>query len=72
MFPTAANDHLASIHTRMPVIVPPSGYAAWLDSQSSKPDILAFDAEGCYRNQQLTPISQRVNNPAHDDKACLW
>ncbi|MDD5581285.1 MAG: SOS response-associated peptidase [Methylobacter sp.] len=68
---TAANDHMASIHTRMPVIIPPNGYAAWLDSPSHKPDILAFDAEECYRNLLLTPISQRVNNPAHDDDSCL-
>jgi putative SOS response-associated peptidase YedK len=69
---TAANDHLAFIHTRMPVIIPPGGYAVWLDKHLHKPDVLAFDAESSYGDMQLTPISHRVNNPANDDEACLF
>lgn len=38
---TAANDVLAPIHDRMPVIVPPGEYDRWLDPSLRDPDSLA-------------------------------
>ena len=66
---TAANAFLKPIHHRMPVILAPGDFSAWLDpgtTDSAKllrpcPD----DWLGVY------PVSTRVNNPKNDDSACI-
>jgi putative SOS response-associated peptidase YedK len=60
---TSANDTMAAIHDRMPVILPPSVWAAWLDPTNN-------DTEALGRllvpapNELLTlhPVSVEVNN----------
>jgi putative SOS response-associated peptidase YedK len=69
---TGPNKLVRPIHDRMPAILTPEQCDEWLDPAEQSPDRLApllrpLPAE------QLTAerVSQRVNNIAHDDEACL-
>jgi len=69
---TAANDVLAPIHDRMPVILPPIEYARWLDPSLKDTDSLApllvpFPAE----DMVAFPVNPRVNAPSVDDEKCI-
>jgi putative SOS response-associated peptidase YedK len=66
---TAANDMLAAIHDRMPVIVPPEAYDRWLSPLEPDPrDLLA-----AYASEPMTmwPVSVRANKPDNDDVSIL-
>lgn len=69
---TAANALVAPVHPRMPVILPPTAYEAWLDPELTAAGhlapLLVPAAEGVLTGYQ---VSQRVNAPAHDDAACI-
>jgi len=64
---TEANDLTRPIHDRMPVIIPPSDHALWLD-----PDVRATPAVlhllRPYADDAMTayPVGFAVNNPAND------
>jgi putative SOS response-associated peptidase YedK len=69
---TAPNRLMESIHERMPVIVAPEDYAAWLDPAEHDADELmrfvrAYPAE----RMEGWPVSMRVNQPANDGPALL-
>ncbi len=69
---TAANDVLAPIHDRMPVILPPAEYARWLDPSLKDTDSLApllvpFPPE----EMVAFPVNPRVNAPSVDDENCM-
>ena len=68
---TAANDKIAPIHDRMPVIITPALYNRWLDSTNTTVEMADFLSDDGYDTMQLTPISTRVNNPLHNDVDCL-
>ena len=69
---TEANELVSQLHDRMPVILPPSEYALWLD-----PGIL--DGERLipllrsYPTNELEafPVGTIVNNPKMDDSRCI-
>ncbi len=66
---TAANQLLAGIHERMPVILEPSAFDRWLSPLEPDPrDLLVpYPAEP----MTMWPISLRVNSPVNDDAAIL-
>jgi putative SOS response-associated peptidase YedK len=66
---TTANELVADIHDRMPVILPPEAYHRWLANIEPDPrDLLApFPAE----LMMMWPISARVNKPDNDDPEIL-
>ena len=66
---TAANELLAGIHDRMPVILDPATFDRWLSPLDPDPrDLLVpYPAEP----MTLWPISLRVNSPVNDDAAIL-
>ena len=68
---TVANDKIAPIHDRMPVIITPDFYNPWLDKKNTAVEMSDFLAVNAYNNMQITPISTRVNNPQHNDEDCL-
>ncbi|MDD4905926.1 MAG: SOS response-associated peptidase [Methylobacter tundripaludum] len=68
---TVANDKIAPIHNRMPIIIAPDDYNRWLDKKTAIVEIADFLAADAYRNMQVIPISTRVNNPLHNDESCL-
>jgi putative SOS response-associated peptidase YedK len=69
---TQANELIAPIHDRMPVILPPERYAAWLDPGLDDPRRLQ-DCLQPYPASALRvyPVSSRVNNPRNNDAALL-
>ncbi|WP_340122981.1 SOS response-associated peptidase [Methylobacter svalbardensis] len=68
---TVANDKIASIHQRMPVIIAPGDYHRWLAKKTVAVEIADFLAADAYRSMLVTPISTRINNPLHNDESCL-
>lgn len=68
---TRANDGMAPIHDRMPVIIEPADRARWLDPAAtgeSVADLLRPCADDALSGYD---VSTRVNNVAHDDDACI-
>ncbi len=69
---TAPNELMEPIHNRMPVILPPADYAAWLDPSYDQPQTLQamlrpYEAAAMERY----PVSTLVNKPQNDLPACL-
>ena len=62
---TQANEDVKEIHHRMPVLLRPDQFDAWLTGASGAP--------AAAQSGQLTmqPVSTRVNNPRNDDPDCL-
>jgi putative SOS response-associated peptidase YedK len=64
---TNANQLMTDIHDRMPVIIKPEDYPAWLDTKLT--DILKIQAMAKPypdRLMEAYPINRDVNNPQHD------
>jgi putative SOS response-associated peptidase YedK len=66
---TDPNDLLRPLHHRMPVILAPADYAAWMDPDSRNPEPLRellrpYPAAG----MEAYPVSLRVNSPGNDDR----
>ena len=69
---TAASDHLAAIHDRMPVIIGEAHRGAWLDPELEDVQRLRPLLNPLSEIElSLTPVSTYVNNPRHDDPRCL-
>jgi putative SOS response-associated peptidase YedK len=66
---TEANELLAEIHDRMPVIIPREAYDRWLSPIEPDPrDLLVpYPADP----MTMWPISTRVNSPKNDDPSIL-
>jgi putative SOS response-associated peptidase YedK len=64
---TAANAIVAPIHGRMPVLIDPSAYDAWLDPRAT--EALLRPLLGPYPAEEMEafPVSPRVNGTAVDD-----
>jgi putative SOS response-associated peptidase YedK len=69
---TTANAVMAPIHERMPVILDPSDFPAWLGEGEAGADALRallrpYPAEP----MNAYPVTRYVNHPEHDDPRCL-
>jgi putative SOS response-associated peptidase YedK len=66
---TTPNELMQPIHDRMPVIVAPEDYAAWLDQAAVDPMGLVrpYPAE----RMRAHPVSVRVNQPENDDASLV-
>jgi putative SOS response-associated peptidase YedK len=69
---TDANDAVASIHNRMPVILHPEDYALWLDPDFDEKEQLTtllkpYPAEA----MEAYPVSRRVNSPSNNEPSCI-
>jgi len=63
---TDANELVAHIHDRMPLILAPGDYVRWLGDEPDPRDLMRqFPAEP----MRMWPISTRVNNPENDDRS---
>jgi putative SOS response-associated peptidase YedK len=65
----AANELMADIHDRMPVIIPPESYDHWLSTLDEDPNGLLVPYPSA--PMKVWPISRRVNKPEHDDATIL-
>jgi putative SOS response-associated peptidase YedK len=69
---TGANELMASIHPRMPVILDPKNYEIWLDPAIKDPVLLTPLLKPHPSDEmEAFPISTRVNNPRVDRPECL-
>jgi hypothetical protein len=65
---TDANEMVAEIHDRMPLILAPNDYARWLGEEPDPHDLMRpFPAEP----MRTWPISTRVNKPENDDPSIV-
>ncbi|GAB4350190.1 MAG: SOS response-associated peptidase [Gammaproteobacteria bacterium] len=68
---TDANPTVAPIHGRMPVILQPEVFDAWLQPDTS-PQLLQELLHPCPENYlRAYPVDRYVNSPAHDDERCI-
>jgi putative SOS response-associated peptidase YedK len=62
---TPANALVAPVHDRMPLILPPEAYDAWLDPFTPLHDVAPLLAPFPAEQMRGWPVSRRVNNPAN-------
>ncbi|MCE9575019.1 MAG: SOS response-associated peptidase [Deltaproteobacteria bacterium] len=69
---TKPNALVAPIHDRMPVVLPPSAFARWLDPTQQDPARLRDVWEPIdVADWIATEVSPLVNKVAHDEPACI-
>lgn len=69
---TAANEILALVHDRMPVILAVEDYALWLDAEADSSNQLRELLRPFPVGEMISfPVSHYVNSPAHDDERCV-
>jgi len=69
---TEANDMMAKLHDRMPVILAEKDHAAWLDPKNEGKGTLQALLKPYPPGEMLAyPVSTRVNNPKNDDQELL-
>ena len=66
---TTPNELMEPIHDRMPVIVAPQDYAAWLDNDA--PDLMRYVRPFPAERIRARPVGLRVNQPENDDPSLL-
>ncbi len=68
---TGANEKLAELHHRMPVILPEASYPDWLNPRENRVKTLQPLLKPCPADAfAYYPVSERVNSPRNDDAAC--
>ena len=68
MITTDANELVAEIHDRMPLILAPGDYARWLSDEPDPGDLMRPFPVALMR---MWPISTRVNKPENDDPSII-
>ncbi len=69
---TAANRDMTGLHDRMPLILEPDQFEAWLDcSSGSAKDIAKMIEPGPEGRLQATPVSKRLNNSRNEGPELL-
>ena len=63
------NELLAELHDRMPVVLDPKDYDAWLDSGDARGAALLRPCPAEWL--EAVPVSTRVNSPANDDEGLV-
>ena len=66
---TQANDFMAQIHNRMPVIIDVNDYNRWLDPNDGSDATLLQPCSGAWL--EAYPISTYVNSPRNNDSKCI-
>ena len=64
---TEANDFLRPLHPRMPVILPETHRATWLDPDASPESLKNFLAPAAEDLLRYYPVSKRVNSARIDE-----
>jgi putative SOS response-associated peptidase YedK len=67
---TEPNELLATIHDRMPLIIAPEDYDAWLHPATS-PDVVEKLVRPWSGPLEAWPVGMRVNSPQNDDAECI-
>jgi putative SOS response-associated peptidase YedK len=67
---TGPNEVMRPIHDRMPVLISPADYAAWLD-RKRQADLMGFIKPYPADRMAAHAVSPRVNRPENDDPALI-
>jgi len=69
---TRPNELTATIHDRMPVILPPRHHQLWLDPEEQRPALIEPVLRP-FPSSEMTafPVSAAVNKPANDTPECI-
>lgn len=62
---------VAWVHDRMPVVLAPEDYSAWLDPDTPRPELERVLAESRPDAIETRRVSTFVNKPANDDPRCI-
>ena len=68
---TAANAAMAPIHDRMPVLLAPADYRAWLDPGTRREELLALLRPSPEAWLEIHPVGPRVGNVRNDDPGLM-
>ncbi|MCL7937134.1 MAG: SOS response-associated peptidase [marine benthic group bacterium] len=68
---TEANEALRPIHDRMPVILDPASYDAWIDPETPNWDLERLLTAWPSESMLMHPVSTHVNHVGHDDPSCI-
>jgi putative SOS response-associated peptidase YedK len=68
---TAANEPMASVHSRMPVILAPDEEPTWLDSGTTLATLAELMHGPPAAQTHLRPVSNAVNDARYDGPECL-
>jgi len=68
---TEANSDLAGVHHRMPVILDPARFSAWLDPDSNLEVLKALIVSVPNGTLERRAVTRYVNDPRRDDERCL-
>jgi putative SOS response-associated peptidase YedK len=69
---TPANELVARLHDRMPLVLDPADYERWLDPAVTDPRQLEPLLRPYPAEEMIAiPVSPRVNSPNNDDPGCL-
>ncbi len=68
---TEPNELVASLHNRMPVIIPPEAYNSWIDPEIGRDIVAGLLAPAPPEGLTAHPVSRQVNNPANDKAELL-
>jgi putative SOS response-associated peptidase YedK len=68
---TEANELLASYHDRMPVILRPEDYEAWLSSASGRDELISLLRPYTREEMNVYAVSALVNSPSNDTPRCV-
>lgn len=67
-----ASGVMQSVHTRMPALISPENYDAWIDKGLTRsPEIMPQLQSPLSAQLQACPVSSYVNSPTHDDARCI-
>jgi putative SOS response-associated peptidase YedK len=64
---TAAVGELATVHERMPLVLPAGAWTGWLDPATAPAPLLTPPAQSIVDNLELRPVGGRVGNIANND-----
>ena len=69
---TEANELVAGIHDRMPVIIPPEAYELWLSPDTQEIELLQSLLRPYPASEMVAyPVSDRINSPDRNDPECM-
>jgi putative SOS response-associated peptidase YedK len=68
---TTPNELCAEVHNRMPVILPPETWSAWLGEKPAEPDELKSLLVPYTRPITMWPVSARVGNVKNNDPSLI-
>lgn len=68
---TVANQLVGGIHHRMPVILLPNDWEAWLDGSTSTEDLVRMAAPLAEHGMKAHAVGERVNSSRHDDPSLV-